>query len=209
MANFSLNAEAREVALQGKGSSRRLRHATKVPAIIYGGSSEPVAITLELRELVKSLENQDFFSSIITIKGHGKEEEVVIKALQRHPAKNTPLHADFMRITRGEVMTASVPVTVVNQETSKGVKAGGIATLNLNEIQVETLPRNLPTSIEVDIADLEIGQVIHLADLKLPEGVTIPALAQGEEQNLPVISITVVQEEAEESAEADAEEKGE
>ena len=195
MANFVLNAEAREESVQGKGSSRRLRLAAKLPAIIYGGAAEPVSVTLELRQLVKQLENNDFFSSIITIDVSGKKEEVVIKALQRHPAKNTPMHADFMRITRGEIMSAVVPVSLINQDVSKGVKAGGIATLNLNEVQVETLPRNLPTSIEVDIADLEIGQVIHLSDLKLPKGVTIPALAQGEDHDQAVVSIVVVQEE--------------
>lgn len=195
MANFVLNAEAREESVQGKGSSRRLRLAAKLPAIIYGGAAEPVSVTLELRQLVKQLENNDFFSSIITIDVSGKKEEVVIKALQRHPAKNTPMHADFMRITRGEIMSAVVPVSLINQDVAKGVKAGGIATLNLNEVHVETLPRNLPTSIEVDIADLEIGQVIHLSDLKLPKGVTIPALAQGEDHDQAVVSIVVVQEE--------------
>lgn len=211
MANFVLNAEAREESVQGKGSSRRLRLAAKLPAIIYGGAAEPVSVTLELRQLVKQLENNDFFSSIITIDVSGKKEEVVIKALQRHPAKNTPMHADFMRITRGEIMSAVVPVSLINQDVSKGVKAGGIATLNLNEVQVETLPRNLPTSIEVDIADLEIGQVIHLSDLKLPKGVTIPALAQGEDHDQAVVSIVVVQEEVVKDAETDSAEaeKGE
>ncbi|HJF27151.1 50S ribosomal protein L25 [Acinetobacter bohemicus] len=97
MANFVLNAEAREVALQGKGSSRRLRNAAKVPAIIYGGAAEPVAITLELRELVKALENNAFFEEVIEVKVGDNVENVKIQALQRHPAKNTPMHADFKR----------------------------------------------------------------------------------------------------------------
>lgn len=97
MANFVLNAEAREVAQQGKGSSRRLRHAAKVPAIIYGGAAEPVAVTLELRELVKALESDAFFEEVIEIKFGDKVESVKIQALQRHPAKNTPMHADFKR----------------------------------------------------------------------------------------------------------------
>ena len=97
MANFVLNAEAREVAQQGKGSSRRLRHAAKVPAIIYGGEAAPVAVTLELRELVKALENNAFFEEVVEIKVGDKVESVKIQALQRHPAKNTPMHADFKR----------------------------------------------------------------------------------------------------------------
>ncbi|CEI53847.1 MULTISPECIES: 50S ribosomal protein L25 [Acinetobacter] len=97
MANFVLNAVAREEAVQGKGSSRRLRLQNKVPAIIYGGAAEPVAVTLELRELVKVLENNAFFEEVIEINIDGKVESVKIQALQRHPSKNTPMHADFKR----------------------------------------------------------------------------------------------------------------
>ena len=97
MANFVLNAVAREEAVQGKGSSRRLRLQNKVPAIIYGGSAEPVAVTLELRQLVKALESKEFFEEVIEINIDGKVESVKIQALQRHPAKNTPMHADFKR----------------------------------------------------------------------------------------------------------------
>ena len=98
MANFVLNAEAREVAQQGKGSSRRLRHEAKVPAIIYGGEAAPVTVTLELRQLVKALENNAFFEEVIEIKIGDTVENVKIQALQRHPAKNTPMHADFKRV---------------------------------------------------------------------------------------------------------------
>jgi len=97
MANFVLNAQAREAANQGKGASRRLRHAAQLPAIIYGGDAEPVAITLELRQLVKALENSAFFEEVIEIVVGDKTESVKIQALQRHPAKNTPMHADFKR----------------------------------------------------------------------------------------------------------------
>lgn len=97
MANFVLNAQAREAAQQGKGASRRLRHAAQIPAIIYGGSTEPVTVTLELREIVKALESNAFFEEVIEIKIGDKVENVKIQALQRHPAKNTPMHADFKR----------------------------------------------------------------------------------------------------------------
>ena len=97
MANFVLNAVAREEAVQGKGSSRRLRLQNKVPAIIYGGSAETVAATLELRELVKALESNSFFEEVIEVKVGEKVESVKIQALQRHPAKNTPMHVDFKR----------------------------------------------------------------------------------------------------------------
>ncbi|WP_122901615.1 50S ribosomal protein L25 [Acinetobacter sp. B51(2017)] len=97
MANFVLNAVAREEAVQGKGASRRLRLQNQVPAIIYGGEAAPVAVTLELRELVKALESNEFFAEVVEINIDGKTESVKIQALQRHPAKNTPMHADFKR----------------------------------------------------------------------------------------------------------------
>lgn len=97
MANFTLNAQARAEDLQGKGSSRRLRLQAQVPAIIYGGDAEPTTITLELRELVKALESNAFFEEVIEIKIGDKVENVKIQAMQRHPAKNTPMHADFKR----------------------------------------------------------------------------------------------------------------
>ncbi|WP_445116328.1 50S ribosomal protein L25/general stress protein Ctc [Acinetobacter sp. WZC-1] len=205
MSNFSLNAQVRADDKQGKGASRRLRREALVPAIIYGADKEPASITLELRELIKALEDNSFFSSIITLNVDGKEEQAVIKALQRHPAKNTPMHADFLRVKKGEVIAVNVPVNILNQETSVGVKAGGIASVNLTEIHVETLPRDLPSAIDVDIAQLDIGQVIHLSDLKLPKGVTIPALAQ-EGHDQAVVSIVVVHEEKEEATDAETEE---
>ena len=197
MANFVLNAQARAEEKQGKGSSRRLRREAQVPAVVYGGDATPVSITLELRELVKALENSAFFSSIIDLNIDGQKQEVLIKALQRHPAKNTPMHADFQRVTRGEELKTAVPVKVLNATTGKGVKAGGIAELHMTDIEVEVLPRNLPEAIEVDIANLEVNESIRLSDLKLPNGVKV--LAEDLEQ--PVITITYVKEEA-----ADAEE---
>ena len=183
MSNFVLNANARDTAHEGKGASRRLRREEKVPAIIYGAGKEPASITLALREVVKAIESEAFFSSIVTINVDGKEEQVIIKAMQRHPAKNTPMHADFLRVKAGEALTVNVPLHFENQETSVGVKAGGMLMVNLNEVEVKTLPRNLPESISVDVQNLAIGDVVHLSDLKLPKGVTIVALEHGEEHD--------------------------
>lgn len=207
MSNFVLNANTRDTAHEGKGASRRLRREEKVPAIIYGAGKEPASITLALREVVKAIESEAFFSSIVTINVDGKEEQVIIKAMQRHPAKNTPMHADFLRVKAGEALTVNVPLHFENQETSVGVKAGGMLMVNLNEVEVKTLPRNLPESISVDVQDLAIGDVVHLSDLKLPKGVTIPALEQGEGHDQAVASITEVRKAAEdveaEAAEAE------
>lgn len=191
MSKFELNAQARADDKQGKGASRRLRREALIPAIIYGGQAEPETVTLELREVVKAIENQDFFSSIITINVGGQAQEVLIKALQRHPAKNTPMHADFQRVVRGEELKTHVPFNFLNAETAKGVKAGGVVDVQLTDIEVSVLPRNLPTAIDVDLADVDVNQVVHLADVKLPEGVTLTT----DNLEQAVVAISYVKEE--------------
>ncbi|MDX9688011.1 50S ribosomal protein L25/general stress protein Ctc [Halopseudomonas formosensis] len=189
MVDFTLNANARDDL--GKGASRRLRrNADLVPAIVYGGNKEPQSISIAARELNKALENEAFYSSIIGLSIDGKKEEVLLKALQRHPAKPRVMHADFQRIVAGQKVTVQVPLHFLNEETCVGVKQeGGMVFRNLPEVEVTCLPKDLPDSIEVDLAELKVGQALHLADLKLPEGVTIPSLALGDDHNLPVVTI--------------------
>lgn len=176
--NFAnLTAIVRGEELQGKGASRRLRKQNRVPAIIYGGDKEPVAIALRYNELIKSLETEAFFSSILSIDVEGNGvEEVVIKALQRHPAKNTPMHADFQRIVRGQTMTVTVPFHYEGSENAPGVKAGGIFTSNATEIEVVCIPSKIPEAITVDVSAMNIGDSIHLEDVKMPDGVVIREL---------------------------------
>lgn len=170
---FTLSAVLRTE--QGKGASRRLRKQELVPAIIYGGEGEPVAISLKSNELRKDLENEAFFSHILTVnvEGHG-EEQVIIKALQRHPAKNFAMHADFQRIVKGQTMTFQVPVHFVGGDTAPGKKAGGIVSTLVTDIEINCLPKDLPEYVEVDLSDMEIGDSKRLADLNLPEGISIP-----------------------------------
>ncbi|MFW2177866.1 MULTISPECIES: 50S ribosomal protein L25/general stress protein Ctc [unclassified Moraxella] len=171
---FQLNAVLRGDDLQGKGASRRLRKQNLVPAIIYGADKEPLAVALRYNELIKSLETEAFFSHILTINVEGQgAEEVVIKALQRHPAKNVPMHADFQRIVRGQAMHVHVPVHFENVEASVGSKAGGIFTSNVNEIEVVCIPSKIPEFIAVDVSALNVGDSLHLSDVKLPEGVEL------------------------------------
>lgn len=199
--NFTLNAQARTAAQEGKGASRRLRREAKVPAIIYGGDQAPMCVSLELRELVKAISNEAFFSSIITLNVDGQEQRAVIKAMQRHPAKNTPLHADFMRVVAGHEITVKVPLHFNNEETAKGVKeSGGVVTINMHEVEITVLPRHLPEFITVDLQDLDVGHALHLSDLKLPEGVTITALTHGPDHDLPVASVAIIHNEADEAA---------
>ncbi len=189
MVDFTLNANARDDL--GKGASRRLRrNAGLVPAIVYGGSKEPQSITIAARELNKALENDTFYASIIGLKIDGKTEEVLLKALQRHPAKPVVLHADFQRIVAGQKVTVNVPLHFINEETCAGVKQeGGMVFRNQPEVEINCLPKDLPDFIQVDLLDLVVGQSLHLADLKLPEGVTIPSLGLGDDHNLPVVTI--------------------
>ena len=187
MSDYRLSAQSREEA--GKGSSRRLRRLKGlVPAIVYGGKNEPKSIQLAHKDLKRALEEESFYSSIITLEIDGKEEPVILKALQRHPAKSVVLHADFQRALAGTVLKVNVPVHFLNEAACKGVKMqGGVIHHDAVEIEVSCSPKDLPEFIEVDLADVELDQVLHLADIKAPKGVTFVALAH--DSNLPVVSI--------------------
>jgi len=202
--DFKLDATARNDL--GKGASRRLRRlAGEVPGVIYGGSAEPISISVSHNELLKHLEHEAFYSHIISLNVDGKAQDVILKDLQRHPAKPVVLHADFLRIDKATRLTTHVPLHFINEATSKGVKIqGGKVIHNLTQIEVSTLPHNLPEFIEVDLGNAEIGTIIHISDLKLPSGVTSVALAHGADHDLAVATI-VKPKGAAEDAEAAAE----
>ena len=186
---FLLNAEIRSDA--GKGASRRLRRLQdRVPGILYGGEAEPQMISVELRELKKALENEAFYSHILTLKVDGKDVQAVLRDLQRHPAKGVPTHADFLRVDKTHKITMNVPLHFINEAGSIGVKKqGGEIQHNISEVEVSCLPQDLPEFIEVDMAEVEMNAIVHLSDLKLPKGVKVAALQQGEDHDLPVASI--------------------
>ena len=186
---FELNAEVRTVL--GKGASRRLRRLDDlVPAIVYGGDKEPVNITILHKDIQKSLSNEAFFSYIITLHVGKKKEQVVIKALQRHPSKPRILHADFQRVSAGQAITVNVPVHLINEEKCKGVKLGGGSIMRtMTELQVSCLPKDLPEFIEVDVADLGVGEAIHISQVTLPKGVTSVDLVHGHDADNAVVSV--------------------
>jgi len=178
MNDFTLNAEARSDL--GKGASRRLRRlAALVPAVVYGGDKAPESISMLAKEVAKLLENEAAYSHIIELNVGGKKQNVVIKALQRHPAKGHVLHADFVRVVAGQKLTAVVPLHFLNQEAA--VKKGGEISHTETELEVTCLPKDLPEFIEVDMAAAEIGTIVHLSDLKAPKGVEFVALAHGKD----------------------------
>jgi|SaaInl4_135m_RNA_FD_contig_41_1568737_length_828_multi_10_in_0_out_0_2 large subunit ribosomal protein L25 len=205
---FELEAEARD--LSGKAHSRRLRREhNKVPAIIYGAGKENVSVTLEGNKVRKALENDAFYSHILTIKVGKKKEKAVLKALQRHPYKQQILHMDFLRIKADEKLTMKVPVHFLNEETAAGVKLGGVITHHMSEIEVSCLPADLPSSIDIDLENLGMDESIHLSDIKFAKGVESVALALGDDHNFSIVSIHEprVQEEPEEEV-AEATEEG-
>lgn len=186
---FELVAETR--ADLGKAAVRRLRKNNKVPAVIYGAGAEPVSISILHDKLLHSLENEAFFSHILSIDVDGKKEKAVLKDLQRHPSKPVVMHADFLRVDMAEKLRLHVPLHFLGEEIAPGAKSGGVVTHHLVDVEVECLPGALPEYIEVDISTLELGHSLHLSDIQLPEGVEIPLLAQGEDHDTQVVSIQV------------------
>ncbi|HEY7884290.1 MAG TPA: 50S ribosomal protein L25/general stress protein Ctc [Cellvibrionaceae bacterium] len=188
--DFILNATSRSD--EGKGASRRLRRLDGlVPAIVYGGGNKnPASISINHKDLVKHLENEAFYSHIISLVIDDKAEDVILKDLQRHPAKPQIMHADFFRVSKTKKLQTSVPLHFLNEDTSKGVKQqGGQIIHNMVQLEVSCLPANLPEFIEVDLAEVEVGQVVHISDIKLPKGVTSVALSHGADHDLPVVAI--------------------
>ena len=172
--HFAINAVDRSAEQQGKGASRRLRKQNLVPAIIYGGGEEPTAISIKINELVKSLEYEAFFSQILTITtDKGDESQVVIKALQRHPAKGFPMHADFQRVVKGQKINMNVPLHFLGAENAPGTKAGGILSTVVTDVEIVCIPSQLPEYLQIDVSAMEIGDLFRLSDIKLPEGVII------------------------------------
>ena len=191
--DFDLIAELRED--QGKGASRRLRREGKVPAIIYGAGRPPRALAFDQNRVIQQLENESFYSSILNIKVRGKSQAAILKDLQRHPSKPVIMHMDFQRIVEDEDIKMNVPLHFLGEDVAPGVKTGGGSVSRLmNDVEIVCLPKYLPEFIEVDISELELDEHLSMSDIKLPEGVTIPALEQGPEQDRPVVSIHVIKE---------------
>lgn len=187
--DFTLHAKGREVS--GKGASRRLRRlAGEIPAIVYGGKKDPQSITLIHKDVLKALENEAFYSHIISLDVDGKSQDVVLKDVQRHPAKTAILHLDFLRINKTTTLTIRVPLHFVNEDSCVGVKKeGGIISHTMSELEVQCLPKDLPEYIEVDVAELALGSTLHISDIKLPKGVESVALSHGSDHDLPVAAV--------------------
>lgn len=187
---IEMTAEVREDL--GKGASRRLRHANLVPGIIYGAAKEPSNITLPHNVVTKQLENELFYTQVMTIKVGKKSEKVIVRDIQHHPIKQQVLHMDFLRIDPKQKMHVHIPFHFLNEETAPGVKEGG----KVNHIQIEMevicLPKDIPEFIEVDMGALEMGQSVHLSEIPLAKGVVCAALTHGEGHDSAVAAIHAV-----------------
>lgn len=189
--SFELQAESRTD--QGKGASRRLRRAGKLPAILYGAGKEPQSISLDHNTILLNLAHEAFYSHILTLTLNGKTERVILRDLQRHPFKPVILHLDLQRVSEGEKIRMHVPLHFINEQNCVGVKlGGGMITHQLTDVEVECLPEHLPEFIEVDVANMQAGESLHLSQLQMPQGVTLVALAShdaGSDHDLPVVNV--------------------
>ena len=187
--NFRVEAELRRDV--GKGASRRLRRGDdRVPGIIYGGGREPQPLTLSIAALNKSLESEAFYSQIIDVVVDGETQQAVLRDVQRHPASHKLQHVDFLRISADHAIDVHVPLHFLNEDKCIGVRqGGGNIYRSLPEVQVRCLPKDLPQFIEVDLANLDVGQSIHLSELKLPPNVRLVALIHGLEHDDAVVSV--------------------
>jgi large subunit ribosomal protein L25 len=172
----------------GRTSSRRLRKAGKVPAIMYGGGQAPESLVLDHNTLSRQMGREAFYTSILTLTLGPKTQQVVVKAVQRHPARPLVMHMDFQRVVEDEEITLHVPIHFIGEANAKGVKEqGGVVDHLMTDVEVICLPRYLPEYLEIDVTPLELNDLYHLSDIKLPEGVSLVALRHG--QDHPVVAV--------------------
>ena len=184
---FEFVAESR--GRSGTNAARGVRRQGKVPAVIYGGHAEPKMLMLSHNEVVKHLEHEAVYSHVLDVVVDGKTEKAILKGVQRNPARFQIMHLDFLRVNMSELVKVHVPLHFTNEQTSIGGKKGGIAAHSMVDVEVSCLPSALPEYLEVNLANLDIGETIHLSDIVLPAGVEIVVLAQGPEHDLPVVSM--------------------
>ena len=184
---FEFDAEPRNDA--GKGASRRLRRAGLVPGVIYGGRADPEMISVAHHELIQHLEHESFYSHILNVNLAGNRQQVVLKDLQRHPAKPFILHLDLQRVSADEKIRVHVPLHFINENQAVGVKRGGVVSHHFADVEISCLPKHLPEFIEIDVTDLDQGDSIHLSEIQLPEGVDLVALAAEGAEDKIVVSV--------------------
>ena len=197
MSDHTIKATGRNV--EGKGASRRLRRSASIPAVVYGGSTEPKAIQLDHEKIWLASQNEWFYSSILDLDIEGASEQVLLRDMQRHPFKQIIMHLDFQRVDANQAIRVAVPLHFLDEDKSPAGKAADVVVLHeLNEVTVSCLPKDLPEFLEIDLASLSVGDIVHLSDIKLPKGVEIPELKLGKEHDVAVVIAKHGQEDVEE-----------
>ena len=190
MKQYKISAQRRE--LRGSASCGRMRQQGLLPGVLYGSDKDNVPLSLPDNEISLLLKQEAFYSNILTLEVDGVEEKVVLKALQRHPSRPRLIHIDFMRVDESKPITMNIPLHFINEDKCVGVKSqGGISSHIMNEIEVECLPKDLPEYIEIDMGEMNVGDTIHVGDIKLPQGVEITSLKHGGDAAQPVVSVYV------------------
>ncbi|MBL8201476.1 MAG: 50S ribosomal protein L25/general stress protein Ctc [Chromatiales bacterium] len=201
---FSLAAETRRDA--GKGASRRLRREGKIPGIMYGGGQPPTGVAFDANALHRNMAEEAFLSSILTVTLDGQAMQAIVRDYQPHPARRAVLHLDLQRIVATEKLRMTIPLHFINEELSPGVKLGGGSVSHLlTELEISCLPKDLPEYIEIDIGPLQLNDMLHIRDLKLPEGVEVPGFEANTDSDLPVVHVHVLRAVEEPAAEGAAE----
>lgn len=197
--NHEIKAQSRKD--EGKGASRRLRHASFVPAVVYGAGQPPESIQIEHNTILLAAKNEWFFSSVLDLNVDGKVQKVLVRDWQKHPFKQLMMHMDFLRIDENAKVRVSVPLHFLNKETSPAAKTSGVViSHNLTEVEITCLPKHLPEFIDLDLGALKSGDIIHLSQLKLPANVEL-AVQLGDENDIAVVTVNAVKETAEDAAE--------
>ena len=207
---ITVNATERED--QGTGASRRLRKEEKVPSIIYGGKQDPLMVTLSIHEITHLLEDENTFTSVLDLVVGKSTESVVLKDIQRHPAKNTITHVDFLRVDAKQTLVTTTPLHFIGMEENEALRLGNMLNQFVVSVEISCLPKDLPHGIDVDVTSLEVGDHLSLTDLVLPEGVIINALqhedVEAHDQTVCSVSEPKVIEEEEEIIEDGESEEG-
>src|SRR5438445_770048 len=183
--SFTCGADLR--GMQGKGASRRLRHAGKVPAILYGGHQDAQPLILDQQNLLTMIADERFYSSILRLSIGDRTQEAIVKDIQMHPAKNVVVHVDLQRVVESEKIRIRLPIHFKGETVCPGVKLqGGLVSHMRADVEVACLPKDLPEFLDLDLSGMNLNDTKFLADIPLPTGVTIPELSR---RNAPVVSI--------------------
>ena len=181
---------------EGKGASRRLRAAGKVPAILYGAGEKPRALQMDMLLAYRYSQSEWFYTSILELDVGNETQKALLRDLQRHPYKPILMHIDFQRVSETEPVRLRVPLHFLNQEVSPaGKMAGALVLHELNDVEISCLPKDLPEFLEIDLVNLQVGDTIHVSDIKLPAGVEIPSLKLGREHDVAVVVARMIAEE--------------